>query len=155
MKNKKNHNKILNALTYFPIVNEINLIKLEAKSKKRILFKRQEKERIWRGRGSLVYGVLFLAYLASGIQDGTWTLKQMKEYERRSRIEKAEATQYNKEISTSYDSLNITEQFENAKTYEDSLNLIRKYYMPFKLLSPEFKDKEGIVQRSILEKKLE
>jgi hypothetical protein len=99
-------------------------------------------------RNTLVIAGSFVSilYFIAGISTGAWTPKQIKEYSRKAEIEQAERVQYRNRIDSSYNQL-----FENCASFQDSVDIYKKYGLPIKLRYPSFEDKENAVKQKLLE----
>jgi hypothetical protein len=96
---------------------------------------------------SIIGGFLILfSYFIAGISTGAWTPKQIKEYSKKAEIEQAERIQYRNRIDSSYNQL-----FENCASFQDSVDIYKKYGLPIKLRYPSFEDKENAVKQKLLE----
>jgi len=96
-------------------------------------------------------GILGLViWLTGGVFLGTWTPKQIKQYNEKLRIELELKTQDIGDINYRYNRL-----FENAINFNDSLKIYEKYSLPIKLLEPSIEQKKrAIEEQNKLEKSL-
>jgi hypothetical protein len=97
-------------------------------------------------------GVGFLfSYILFETTTGAWTPKQIKAYNEKVRIEQQIETEHKKEVEYKYDKI-----FEDTKTrnFWDSLEIYKKYNLPFKFVEPTLEQKEKVIKQSNLEKGL-
>ena len=77
---------------------------------------------------------------------GAWTLKQMKQYNEKSRIEQQIKTEHKNEVNYFYNRI-----FEGAENIKDSVDIYQKYGLPIKLLNPTLEEKERAIKQNRLE----
>jgi hypothetical protein len=92
-------------------------------------------------------GIVFSLYLIGGIFTKSWTPKQMREYNEKSRIEAEMKKEYTDKVNYEYNRI-----YENAKTFQDSVEVYQKFGLPIILSKPSFKQKEEAVRQNELEK---
>jgi hypothetical protein len=96
---------------------------------------------------ALFGGVLFSLYTIGGIFTKAWTPKQMREYNERSKIEADMKEEHIGNVNYEYERI-----FDNAKTFQDSVEIYQKFGLPIILSKPSFKQKEEAVKQNELEK---
>jgi hypothetical protein len=99
-------------------------------------------------KGLLIFGGVVLSlYLVGGIFTRAWTPKQMKEYNEMKRIETGMKAEHTSKINYEYKRI-----FDNAKTFQDSVDIYQKLGLPIILSKPSFKQKEEAIKQNELEK---
>jgi hypothetical protein len=94
-------------------------------------------------------GLLFSLYVTTGISTGAWTPKQIKAYNERVRIEQELKDQHLKEVNYFYNRL-----FEKAITFQDSVEIYKKYNLPINIKNPTLNQKEKAIKQNELERSL-
>jgi len=136
----------------FPGINEFQLIRNATKVKNSLF-----SEEIKAPSSLKIFGRIFLTsvyitcgiitYFTGSLNPQVWNEKIKEDY---AIIELKQ--QYQNQISSFYDSLNI---FENAENFEDSLEIYQKQGLPIKLEPINFEEKESVVNKKNLEEVLE
>ena len=93
-------------------------------------------------------GVVILgAYTLLGLRTDSWTPAQIKQYNEKRKIINQMEVEHKREVDYFYNRM-----FEDAKTFQDSVDVYKHYNLPIILPKITFKQKEEAIKQNQLEK---
>lgn len=97
----------------------------------------------------IIAGSVLSLYATAVLFTKGWTPKQMREYGEKERIKIQIESEHKSEADYNYGRI-----FENAKTFQDSVDIYKKYGLPIKLLTPSAEQKEKAIKQNELERSI-